>query len=195
MAKPSVLSLLSLIAVISVSAAAAASASSTSNFIKTSCSTTTYPPLCLKSLSDYATTIQQDPYKLVQTALSFSLNKTVETRAFVSKLRSVSGLKPRDLTALRDCTEEMADSVDRLGRSLKELKLCKPKSEDFTRHMSNVETWVSSALTDESACRYGFAGKALNGRIKASIRARMVNVAHVTSNALFLINKYASGNY
>ncbi|XP_054791584.1 21 kDa protein-like [Prosopis cineraria] len=192
MAKPSLLSLLSLIAVISVAAAAA---SSTSNFIKTSCSTTTYPSLCLKSLSDYAPTIQQDPHELVQTALSFSLNKTVETRALVSKLRSISGLKPRELAALRDCIEELADSVDRLGRSLKELELCKPKSEDFTRHMSNVETWVSSALMDQSSCRYGFAGKALPGRIKASIRARMVNVAHVTGNALSLINKYASGNY
>ncbi|XP_028797337.1 21 kDa protein-like [Neltuma alba] len=187
MAKPSLLSLLCVLAV--------AAASSPSNFIKSSCSTTTYPSLCFKSLSDYASTIQQDPHQLVQTALSLSFNKTAETRAYVSKLRYISGLKPRELAALQDCIEEMANSVDRLGRSLKELKLCKPKSQDFSWHMSNVETWVSSALTDESTCSDGFAGKALNGRIKASIRSRMVNVAHVTSNALSLINKYASGNY
>ncbi|KAI9081616.1 hypothetical protein K1719_036502 [Acacia pycnantha] len=192
MAKSSLLSLLSLLAAVTTLATAA---SLSSNFIKSSCSTTTYPSLCFKSLSNYASTIQQDPHQLVQTALSFSLNKTVETRAFVSKLRSISGLKPRELAALRDCIEEMADSVDRLGRSLKELKLCQPKSQDFSWHMSNVETWVSSALTDESTCSDGFAGKALNGKIKASIRARMVNVAHVTSNALSLINKYASDNY
>jgi len=60
--------------------------------------------------------------------------------------------------------------------------------------MSNVETWVSSALTDESTCGDGFAGKALDGRIKASIRARMVSVAQVTSNALSLINQYAANH-
>ncbi|TKY49861.1 21 kDa protein [Spatholobus suberectus] len=82
--------------------------------------------------------------------------------------------------------------VDRLSRSLKELKLCKAKGEDFAWHISNVETWVSAALTDESTCGDGFAGKALNGKIKASIRARMLNVAQVTSNALSLINQYAA---
>lgn len=193
--KPSLLSLLAALTALTVVTATSTATSSPSNFIKSSCSTTTYPSLCLKSLSNYASTIQQDPHQLVQTALSYSLNKTIETRVFVLKLRSISGLKPREIAAIRDCTEEMADSVDRLGRSLKELKLCQPKSQDFTWHMSNVETWVSSALTDASTCSDGFAGKALNGKVKASIRSKMVNVAHVTSNALSLINKYASGNY
>lgn len=167
---------------------------SPTNFIKSSCSTTQYPALCVDSLSVYASTIQQDPHQLVQTALSLSLNKTESTKAFVTKCNKFRGLKPREYAALKDCAEEISDSVDRLSKSLKELKLCKTKGEDFTWHISNVETWVSSALTDESTCGDGFAGKVLNGKIKDSIRARMVNVAQVTSNALSLINQYAAKN-
>ncbi|KAI4332634.1 hypothetical protein L6164_017526 [Bauhinia variegata] len=172
----------------------AAIAAAPSNFIKSSCSTTQYPALCVESLSVYASTIQQNPHRLVQTALSLSLNKTLSTQSFVSKLNKFKGLKSREYAALRDCFEEISDGVDRLSRSLKELKLCNVKGEDFTWHISNVETWVSAALTDESTCTDGFAGKALNGRIKNSVRARVINVAQVTSNALALINQYASNH-
>ncbi|CAL0302564.1 unnamed protein product [Lupinus luteus] len=165
-----------------------------SNFIKSSCSITTYPSLCVQSLSLYATTIQKDPHQLVQTALSVSFNKTQSTKTFVTKCLKFKGLKAREYAALHDCVEEISDSVDRLSRSIKELKLCKVKGEDFRWHISNVETWVSSALTDESTCGDGFSGNALNGKIKGSIRARMVNVAQVTSNALSLINHYAENH-
>ncbi|KAG5021149.1 hypothetical protein AAZX31_06G298300 [Glycine max] len=165
---------------------------SPSPFIKSSCSSTQYPALCVSSLSVYASSIQQDPHQLVQTALSLSLNRTQATKTFVANCNKFRGLKPREHAALKDCAEEISDSVDRLSRSLKELKLCKVKGEDFTWHISNVETWVSSALTDESTCGDGFSGKALNGKIKDSIRARMLNVAQVTSNALSLINHYAA---
>nr|AFK45022.1 unknown [Lotus japonicus] len=164
------------------------------NFIKSSCSTTQYPTLCVESLSAYATTIQQDPHQLVQTALSLTLNRTQSTKAFVSRCKNFRGLKPKEYAALHDCSEEISDSVDRLSRSLKELKMCTIKGEDFTWHISNVETWVSSALTDESTCSDGFAGNAMNGKIKTSIRARMVNIAQVTSNALSLVNQYAANH-
>jgi hypothetical protein len=49
-------------------------------------------------------------------------------------------------------------------------------------------------LTDESTCSDGFGGKALDGKLKTSIRSRMVNVAQVTSNALSLINQYATNH-
>lgn len=99
------------------------------------------------------------------------------------------------MEAIKDCLEEIDDTVDRLSKSVKELKnLGESKGKDFQRHISNVETWVSAALTDENTCVDGFARKALNGKLKSSIKARIVNVAQVTSNALALINKFASKN-
>lgn len=173
--------------------AAAASSSGATNFIKASCSTTTYPALCIQSLSAYATVIQQDPRQLAQTALSVSLSSAQSTRTFVTKLKKFKGLKNKEYKAIADCLEEIGDTVDRLDQSIQELKnIGKAKGQEFLWHMSNVETWVSAALTDENTCVDGFAGKALDGKIKASIKARIVKVAQVTSNALSLINHYAS---
>lgn len=99
------------------------------------------------------------------------------------------------MAAIKDCLEEINDTVDRLSKSFKELKsMGQSKGKDYQWHISNVETWVSAALTDENTCVDGFGGRALNGRVKSSIKARIVNVAQVTSNALALINKFASKN-
>ena len=87
--------------------------------------------------------------------------------------------------------EEVGDTVDRLNKSVEELKRVSGSKKDFQWHISNVETWVSAAMTDENTCSDGFAGSALNGRIKSSVRGRIVDVTRVISNALSLINKYA----
>lgn len=55
-----------------------------------------------------------------------------------------------------------------------------------------METWVSAALTDETTCMDGFAGKGMDGKIKESVRAQVVAVARVTSNALALVNNFAA---
>ncbi|GMJ13641.1 hypothetical protein like AT5G62350 [Hibiscus trionum] len=164
-----------------------------SNFIKASCSSTKYPSLCIQSLAAFAPSIQQSPRQLAQTALSVSLDKARDTQAFVSKVNKFRGLKKREYDAIKDCMEEMSEGVDRLSKSVQEMKhMGQAKGQDFLWHVSNVETWVSAALTDENTCFDGFAGKALDGKIKASIRGRVINVAQVTSNALSLVNQFAS---
>ncbi|KAL2248588.1 UNVERIFIED_CONTAM: hypothetical protein Sindi_2332500 [Sesamum indicum] len=179
----------------SAAATTVAAADPASSFIRTSCKATTYPAVCVESLSAYASTIHKSPRQLVMTALSVSVKRAESTKAFVAKLTKFHGLKPRERSALKDCLEEVSDSVDRLSKSVRELKkMGRARGPEFAWHMSNLQTWVSAALTDESTCMDGFAGRAVNGRIKTSIRARMTNVAQVTSNALALCNKFA-GKY
>ncbi|KAG8381489.1 hypothetical protein BUALT_Bualt06G0127100 [Buddleja alternifolia] len=162
------------------------------SFITTSCRVTTYPTICVQSLSPYASTVGKSPKQLVTTALSVSVNRAESARTFVAKLTKFRGLKPKEYEALKDCLEEVSDSVDRLSKSVRELKNAgRAGGPEYIWHMSNLQTWVSAALTDDTTCQDGFAGRALNGRIKSSIRARMTNVAHVTSNALALCNKFA----
>ncbi|XP_022992678.1 pectinesterase inhibitor 11-like [Cucurbita maxima] len=163
-----------------------------SNFIKSRCNFTTYPDLCVQSLTNFASRIQQSPRQLVQTALTVSLSHARSARSFVWKLTKFTGLKPREYAALRDCLEEVGDTVERLSKSVEELKLVRrSKRRDFEWHISNVETWVSAAMTDGNTCSDGFAGAVLNGRIKSSIRRRIVDLTRFISNALALINNYA----
>lgn len=175
---------------------ASGDSSPAANFVRASCRATTYPAVCVESLSTYAASINKSPNKLVMAALSVSVDRAESTKKFVAKLTKFRGLKPRVRSAIKDCLEEVSDSVDRLTKSVRELKsMGRARGPEYTWHMSNLQTWISAALTDESTCADGFSGRAMEGRIKYSIRTRMTNVAHVTSNALALCNKYAGGKY
>ncbi|KAG6576793.1 Pectinesterase inhibitor 7, partial [Cucurbita argyrosperma subsp. sororia] len=116
-------SLLLLLSILTIAATTSAARNGgASNFIKSKCSAATYPDLCVQSLSTFASTIQQNPRQLVQTALVVSLSRAQSTRSFVWKMTKFSGLKKREYAALRDCMEEVGDTVDRLSKSVEELK-------------------------------------------------------------------------
>ncbi|XP_019089686.1 PREDICTED: 21 kDa protein-like isoform X2 [Camelina sativa] len=163
-------------------------------FIKTSCKTTSYPDLCFQSLSSYASEIKQQPRKLAETALAVSMARAKSAKTYVSGMSDYKGITKRQHEAVEDCIEEMGDTVDRLSNSLKELKHLEEgdSGEDFWFCLSNVRTWTSAALTDETTCLDGFGGKAMDGELKSLIRTHIVSVAEETSNALALINDFAS---
>ncbi|VVA10949.1 Hypothetical predicted protein [Prunus dulcis] len=154
----------------STSAARDLAPKTNTEFIKTSCSATTYPKLCLTSLSSHASTIQTSPKLMAGAALNVTLSSAKSTSAMMLKLSQSHGLKPKEVGAMRDCLEELSDSL----------------------MISDVQTWVSAALTDENTCSEGFGGNGMNGNLKTAVRGRIVNIAQLTSNALALINRYAS---
>ncbi|XP_021295868.1 pectinesterase inhibitor 9-like [Herrania umbratica] len=176
-----------------IAASASPRNSSPADYIVASCKATRYPALCAQCLSGYASKIRQNEQHLAQTALSVSLSKAQSAAAFVTKMTQVRGIKPRERQAVKDCIENMGDSVERLSQSVKELShVGRAVGRAFMWHMSNVQTWVSAALTDENTCLDGFAGRVMDGNIKTTIRRRVVNVAQVTSNALALVNHLAA---
>ena len=104
-------------------------------------------------------------------------------------------MKPREVAAMRDCVEELSDSVDELRNSLVEMSRLEGssnKNRDVGMLISDIQTWVSAALTDDDTCMEGFEGKAMHGKMRNVVRGRILNVAHLTSNALALINSYVS---
>ncbi|KAF9617165.1 hypothetical protein IFM89_034316 [Coptis chinensis] len=184
--------LLSLLAFTStVHSATVPKTSKPSSFIKSSCSVTRYPALCINSLASYASTIQQSPKQMAQAALAVSLQRARSAKTYVVQMSRSRGMKKREYLVVRDCMDNMGDTVDRLSQSISELGHMGRSNEDFVWHMSNVQTWVSAALTDENTCVDGFADRALDGQVKMAIRGRITNVARVTSNALALVNRFA----
>ncbi|CAN1267193.1 Pectinesterase inhibitor 11 [Linum perenne] len=166
-----------------LAAAAAATATAAiptaADFIKTSCAATSYPTLCIHTLTPYAPTIRTSTRRLAVTALSVSLSTAKSTKSYVSKV----GLTPREAAAMKDCVEEMHDSVDQLRRSIDEMEDSKMA---FEMMISDVQTWVSAALTDESTCVDGFSGE-----VREVVRGKVERVVHLTSNGLALVNRYA----
>lgn len=167
--------------------------SNPTDFIKSSCKSTRYPVVCVQCLIGYANSIRQNEQQLAITALKVSISWTRSCGSFVKKMAKVKGIKPREYRAVQDCIENMDNSVDRLSQSVKELGLTgQAISEEFAWHMSNVQTWVSAAMTYQDTCLDGFAGPRMNGNLKSAIRDRVLSVSQVTSNALALVNGFAS---
>ncbi|KAK4572036.1 hypothetical protein RGQ29_030445 [Quercus rubra] len=159
-------------------------------FIRTSCSSTTYPKLCFTSLSTYTNLIQTSPQLLASTALNVTLSSAKSTYTMMVNISKSQGMSPKVVATMKDCVEELSDSVYELKKSIREMK--NVKGSKFQLMISDIQTWVSAALTDETTCTDGFQGKATNGNVKTLVRGRIVNVAQLTSNALALINRYAS---
>ncbi|CAN1267180.1 21 kDa protein [Linum perenne] len=147
------------------------------NFIRTSCTATTYPDLCFTSLSTHAAKIQSSPKLLAATSLHVTLTAAKSTSATISTLsRAHVGLTPREAAAMKDCVEELRRSIDEMEDS----KMA------FEMMISDVQTWVSAALTDESTCVDGFSGE-----VREVVRGKVERVVHLTSNGLALVNRYA----
>lgn len=182
-------------AITSAAAASSSSSSSYSNFIKTSCSTTTYPELCNQCLSSYASVVRSNPWKLCNSALSVSLQAVRNASSLVAALSKQRGLTKAEATIVKGCIENLGDTIDELKRSIKAMAQIGGSSSPSTAknnkmefQMANVKTWVSAAITDEDTCTDGFAGRKLSAGVKSKIRSSIVNVARITSNALSLIN-------
>ncbi|PHT87063.1 hypothetical protein T459_09169 [Capsicum annuum] len=174
----------------SVSAARPAVGETNTEFIRTSCKSTTYPNLCFSSLSSRASAIGASPQLLAHESLTVSLETAQSTSSMMLKLAHGQGMTPREIGAMHDCAEELSDTVVGLRKSLGEMKQLRGK--DFDLKMNDIQTWVSAALTDEDTCTEGFDGKVMNGKVKTFVRGKILEVAHLTSNALALINRLAA---
>ncbi|CAA0834599.1 Plant invertase/pectin methylesterase inhibitor superfamily protein [Striga hermonthica] len=170
---------------------AAAAGGGSTQFIRRSCSATTYPALCYSTLSSHASAVQQSPQLLAHAALSVSLDTARATSADMVRISRRAGLTARESGAMADCVELLGDTVDQIRKSLAEMNGFRG-GPGFEAMVSDVQTWVSAALTNEETCTDGFAGASMNGAVKEAVRERIVNAAHVTSNALALINSYAA---
>ncbi|WCJ26006.1 Plant invertase/pectin methylesterase inhibitor superfamily protein [Euphorbia peplus] len=193
--KPSLIFLTIFILQISISKTSPYPKNTNTQFIKTSCNSTNYPKLCYHSLSIYANTIKTSPQLLANTALNVTLKATSSTSRLVKKISRRHDLSHRMSAAVADCVEVVGDSVFELQRSIGEISQ-DIKDPNFYQVMEDVQTWVSAALTDDDTCMDGFGGeKAMkNGKVKSLIRRHILKISHLTSNALALVNVYASSH-
>ncbi|CAM8926354.1 unnamed protein product [Rhodiola kirilowii] len=163
-----------------------ASSSSSNNLVRTSCIHASYPDICVRTLSTFPDP-PTTPRELAQAAVKVSIAHARKLSTFLAADQEAASRK-REKAALNDCLEQMSDSVDELQKTLSELGRLREAAAggSFKLRMRNAETWVSAALSDDETCLDGL-GEA--GKVKEEVRKRIVGVAKVTSNALYLINQ------
>ncbi|XP_054795338.1 21 kDa protein-like [Prosopis cineraria] len=169
---------------------------SATTFIRTSCNATLYPGLCYTSLSPYYNAIQQSSGKLARVAIALTLTKARHMASYLSTLSREAdySTNSRAASALRDCFTNLGDAVDEIRGSLKQMRqlaITGAGGEQFRFRMSNVQTWMSAALTDEDTCTDGFEDVPEDS-VKKDVCDRMTYLKEFTSNALALVNSYAN---
>ncbi|KAL3731330.1 hypothetical protein ACJRO7_028238 [Eucalyptus globulus] len=167
-----------------------------SDFIRASCNVTLYPDVCYATLARYAPSVGRDPARLAHAAIAVSLVKAQRAAEYVSNLSREAdyGADRRAAAALHDCLENFGDAADEMRGSLKQMRqlgAAGSGEQSFRFQMSNVQTWMSAALTDEDTCTDGFQDVA-DGPVKAGVSRRAGAVKKVTSNALALVNSYVN---
>ncbi|XP_045820422.1 pectinesterase inhibitor 7-like [Trifolium pratense] len=164
-------------------------------YIRSSCNTTLYPDICYTSLSRYANAVQQNPGQLARIAIAVSFSKVHRTASYLSNLTRVADYSgnSRAALALRDCFSNLDDAVDEIRGSIKQMRqlgAAGSGTNSFLFQMSNVQTWMSAALTDEETCTDGFQDVE-DCPMKSDVEKRVTKVKKFTSNALALVNGYA----
>ncbi|KAK9131483.1 hypothetical protein Sjap_011970 [Stephania japonica] len=149
------------------------------DLVRSSCVHASYPGICFRTLSFY-TGPAKTPSDVAQAAVTVSMCRARKVANYLSR---IGFGKKGEQIALRDCLEQLSDSVEQLRKTLSELRHL--RSGTFRWQMSNAETWVSAALTDEDTCLDGF--REVDGKVRADVKRKVMNVAKVTSNALYLI--------
>ncbi|KAJ0228855.1 PMEI domain-containing protein [Hirschfeldia incana] len=163
-------------------------------FIRTSCNATLYPDLCFNSLAGYASAVQNSPARLAKLAIGVTISKAKSTALFLTKLS-------RSATKAKDCASYLKDALDEMRDSLRTLRNISrgvgidaaPSSvEMFRFKLSDVQTYMSAALTYEDTCTDEYEEMDEAGGTKTAVYDRVNNLKRLTSNALALVNSYAN---
>lgn len=156
------------------------------SYLLRACNSTTYPQICYKSLSSYASTINSNPQKLCSYALSVALNAARNASSTVSKLSKKKGLARSETLVVKDCIENIRNSIDELKQSMNAMSNLGGADIEF--QLGDIKTWVSAALTNDDTCTEGLHEVKVSLDVKNTITKSIVNIARLASNALSLIN-------
>ncbi|XP_038701708.1 21 kDa protein-like [Tripterygium wilfordii] len=166
-----------------------------SEYIRTSCGSTLYPEVCYTSLSRYSSAVKSNPARLARLAIAVSLSHARRMASYISNLTREAdfGTNTRASSALHDCFSNLGDAVEEIRGSLKQMRqIGAAGASGFMFQMSNVQTWMSAALTDEETCTDGFEDVPVGDKMKKEVCDKVIDVKKFTSNALALVNNYAS---
>ncbi|RWW14720.1 hypothetical protein GW17_00021492 [Ensete ventricosum] len=162
------------------------------DYLNAACNATRYPSLCVRSLAGFSRASgPENPCLWARAAVVVTAVESERVGGYLAGLQRGGRLRGRRArSALADCVECLADAASELRGALAELRQLRRTT--FAWQMSNVETWVSAALTSQDTCLDGFAGLQGKEAVVSVITSKVLNATHFTSNALALVNKLAS---
>ncbi|XP_020575668.1 21 kDa protein-like [Phalaenopsis equestris] len=186
--------LLLLLLLTTISPAVFAILANSTDFIRRSCAVTLYPQLCYISLKPYAKNMKESPLALAIIATEVSLANIKKSALQAEALRHHRTGSAG--AALHDCLDLLRTAEDLTKQSVAEIqklwRAVKLGGSSFFWDVSNAQTWMSAALTDEDTCVDGFEDVGGAAAVKGFIR-NVRRVKKYSSNALALLNALVEG--
>uniref|UniRef100_A0ACD5TIU1 Uncharacterized protein n=1 Tax=Avena sativa TaxID=4498 RepID=A0ACD5TIU1_AVESA len=173
------------------------------SFVRAWCAGTEYPALCDATLFPYAAAVGTSPARLAWAALNVTLDGARNATAAMKGMAAGGHLAPVAAEAAADCVSMLGDAVGMLRQSVETMAEQAEEEEEEGQatqqasrmarfRVDTVRTWASAALTDDSMCMEGFKGEAAgSGGVREAVRAHVVGLAHLTANALGIVNAMA----
>ncbi|XP_078444122.1 21 kDa protein-like [Wolffia australiana] len=161
------------------------------DFVRRSCSGALYRSLCYSSLEEYVCAAGgADPTGIAHFAANLSLVRVSAVSSHVGRLRRGGGGDGAAAAALADCAESLGDAAELSREAAAEIGLLgSARGTDVAWHVSNAQTWMSAALTDEETCADGLRGGGAGGVVWGDVVRRVRRARQYTSNALALVNR------
>ncbi|KAG4950807.1 hypothetical protein JHK85_044674 [Glycine max] len=160
--------------------------------LKAVCDVTQYPNSCFSAISSLPDSNTTDPELLFKLSLRVAIDELSKLSSFPSKLRANAEHDARLQKAIDVCGNVFGDALDRLNDSISALgssggagKIISPAS------VSDVETWISAALTDQDTCLDALGelnSTAASGALR-EIETAMRNSTEFASNSLAIVTK------
>ncbi|XP_071718055.1 pectinesterase inhibitor 9-like [Rutidosis leptorrhynchoides] len=165
-------------------------------YLDSQCKSTRYPNVCVQTLLPYVNKRGQPSSQLqAQISLASCLSKARFVKTYMNivanKLNKRSSFG--SYKEIKECLHQINDGVKQISQSFKELQqMGKDGYENFVWHESNVQTWISTALTDATSCVDGIRGDGISDTDKAVIQAKILNVKQLASNSLALFTRFTA---
>ncbi|KAF5793484.1 putative pectinesterase [Helianthus annuus] len=163
-------------------------ASTSHAIVKSSCDSTFYPELCYSTITSHPEVTKKVKSQKDVIELAVNITKTaVEKNYFqIKKMSTRKGLTPREIGALHDCLEMVAETLEELTEVEKDLEEYHTKK-SLQQHANDLKTLMSSTITDQETCLDGFSHGGADKKVRKELEKGQVKVEKMCSNALAMI--------
>ena len=161
-------------------------------FIKEYCNSTTYPKNCYKYLSPYASVIKTSPLVLTKSSIYIALKQCNKSYYALKSLTKVKGLTHNETQVIKDCYENIGDSLDEVKQSAVAVKSLTGGSNTYAEAFdwSNIKTWMSAAITSYYTCTDEFDELTIRPSLQKKMTVDVLKAENMVSCALSVVNKF-----
>ncbi|XP_050203683.1 pectinesterase-like [Mercurialis annua] len=153
------------------------------------CHGTLYPNLCVSTLSS----LPDLTYKSLPELISSTISKTIyEVKVSASNCSRIKKkfkkLHRIDEVAIDDCLELFGETIDELSKAMSDLS----SKKSVSKHVHDLQTLLSGAMTNQYTCLDGFARS--KGKVRELIKKSLINISRHVSNSLAMLKKIPGFN-